>query len=104
MLIIAACEILMEVGDLRYIPHLERIGIEGTEDQIKRQISQIKAKYVIDRENAMANENNGNKTDFYTMWAIAVENIGHFPSNILLPEWCGVLGVLRRKSEINEKK
>lgn len=103
MIIIAACEILMEYGDLRYIEHLKRIGIEGTEEEIRRQIVQIKAKYEIDRENEKAKQKNNWETDFYTMWAFAVEQIGHFPSDILLPEWCGILDILKKKAEINEK-
>ena len=103
MIIIAACEMLMEYGDLRYIEHLKKIGIEGSEEEIRRQIVQIKAKYEIDRENEKAKHKNNGKTDFYTMWAFAVEQIGHFPSDILMPEWCGILDILKKKAEINEK-
>lgn len=102
MLIISGCEILMEYGDLRYIEHLKKIGIEGTEDEIRRKISQLKTRYEINQENDKAKLKTKD-TDFYTMWAYAVEQIGHFPSSILLPEWCGVLDILRKKADINEK-
>jgi hypothetical protein len=103
MLIISCCELLMQYGDQRYKEHLNKLGIEGTEEEIKRYIAQIKSKYEIDRENESAKNKNKGDDDFHTSWAFAFEQIGYFPSDVLLPDWCGIINVIKRKSEISEK-
>lgn len=105
MLIIQACEILMNAGIETYKEHLSQIGIEGTNDQIKSAITQIKAKYEVDKENQSAKNKKSANNDYYALLGIASESLGyHIPSNILLAEWCGIMAILKRKSEAQTKK
>lgn len=104
MIIIRACETLMEIGDERYIKHLADLGIEGTPEQIKSAIAQIKAKYEIDKENKIVKNKKTAENDFYSLWGLATEQHGYFPSTVLLSEWCGIMSILKRKSEANKNK
>ena len=104
MIIIEACESLMDWGFETYKKHLAKLGIEGTPEQIRSAIAQLKAKFNIYRENELAKNKKTADSDFYSLWGIATEHHGYFPSTVLLSEWCGIMSILKKKAESNKDK
>ena len=106
MIIIDGCSLAIDfeskygVKIFDYVEPLKTIGIEGSIDQIIRQIKQKRMKYKFFKTNK---EKQGNETatnDFYDLIGIASHKLGyHIPSDILLIEWCGILNTLKRMTD-----
>lgn len=106
MLIIDACSLIIDfetkygVKIAEYDEALKSIGIEGSFEQIVRQIKQKRMKYKLFKVNKEKQNNETAKNDFYDLIAIASKTLSyHIPSDILLIEWCGILNTLKRMSD-----
>lgn len=106
MLIIDACSLIIDfenkygVKIADYSEALSKIGIEGTFDQIYRQIKQKRMKYKLLKANKEKQGNETAKNDFYDLIGIASHKLGYYiPGDILLIEWCGILNTLKRMTD-----
>ena len=106
MIIIDGCSLAIDfenkygVKIFDYIEPLKTIGIEGSIDQIIRQIKQKRMKYKFFNTNKEKQSNETAKNDFYDLIGIASHKLGyHIPSDILLIEWCGILNTLKRMTD-----
>lgn len=106
MLIIDACSLIIDfenkygVKIADYSEALSKLGIDGTFEQIVRQIKQKRMKYKLLKANKEKQGNETAKNDFYDLIGIASHKLGyHIPSDILLIEWCGILNTLKRMTD-----
>lgn len=111
ILIIDACSLIIDfenkygVKIADYSEALSKIGIEGTSEQMVRQIKQKRMKYKLLKANKEKQGNETAKNDFYDLIGVASHSLGyHIPSDILLIEWCGILNTLKRMSDVRSNK
>jgi hypothetical protein len=75
---------------------LSKYGITGSYDSIENKIKQKRTRYNFEIAKRSNEVKKKAENDYYKMIGLASERMGHhIPSDILLPEWCGILMTLK---------